>query len=736
MPDTEISGLTELPASLVAVEDVLAIVDDSASETKKVPATALAQRGLELLPDGSISVEKLNWSGGTTNVIDGSALINRSVDGIKLKTDTVTAAEIAPNAIGSSELADSSVDTAAVQTAAITNVKLASGIDGAKLINDSVGSGQIAPNSVGSSELSDLSVDTAAIQNAAVTESKLAANLNGDNILADGSVSSALAANSVGAVELSDNSVDTSAIQEGAVTNSKLGPNIDGAKLNNGSVPAAALDPNAFSDGIVLDGTVKIDNVITAGTRSGISFNSQGLITSTAPLDSGSLPIATATSVGGVSVPAAGGLGVTNTGALSINNTIAAGTTSGITFSTHGLITSTTPLVGSDLPPSTTTTLGAVIVPTANNNPLVVDGDGNLTHATSGVAAGNYVNVGVNTYGLVTSGSTTLNANQVPALDASKITTGQFTTQRIADNAITMQKLADYSVSFIQEAEPSVLSDILHIGCRWFQPSTSQERIYDGNVWAPIGFGRLSQENLRFGGVVDGSTGNIVNLTDAGRTAGLKVADPLPVATDALGGLYFVVSPGGNAIGVTPAVTYDAGDWCLCINATDGWIRVDTLSGGGGGGGLISLNDLLDVDINNPQAGDTLIYDPVTNNWVNRTTTADRVTLSPAFDGSTTAFTTSLDIIDQNNMLLSVGGVLLEPGVDFSIASGTRELNFLTPPPEGSSYWAVNQQTVNAGGGGGGGTSLPPGTAANEYLQWNNALGSWGPANELDGGSF
>ena len=164
-------------------------------------------------------------------------------------------------------------------------------------------------------------------------------------------------------------------------------------------------------------------------------------------------------------------------------------------------------------------------------------------------------------------------------------------------------------------------------------------------------------------------------------------------------------------------------------------MRIDTLSGGSGGA-LIRLSDLLDVDINSPQAGDTLIYDPNTNNWVNRTTTADRVTLSPAFDGSTTAFSTSIEILDQNNMLLSIGGVLLEPGVDFTIASGTRQLNFASPPPEGSSYWAVNQQTVNAGGGGGGGTSLPPGTAANEILQWSNSLGSWGPSDELDGGTY
>ena len=54
MPDTEISRLTELPAALVEEPDVLAIVDVSASETKKVKATSLVIAALGELPSGSI----------------------------------------------------------------------------------------------------------------------------------------------------------------------------------------------------------------------------------------------------------------------------------------------------------------------------------------------------------------------------------------------------------------------------------------------------------------------------------------------------------------------------------------------------------------------------------------------------------------------------------------------------------------------------------------------------------
>ena len=53
------------------------------------------------------------------------------------------------------------------------------------------------------------------------------------------------------------------------------------------------------------------------------------------------------------------------------------------------------------------------------------------------------------------------------------------------------EKLADYSVSFIQGAEPSIL-DGVHAGMFWYQESTGQLRCYNQNSWMPVG-GRLAQ---------------------------------------------------------------------------------------------------------------------------------------------------------------------------------------------------------------------------------------------------
>ena len=818
MPDTEISRLAELPANLLEDTDVLAIVDTSASETKKIRATSLVSGTLDDLPDGSIDPDLIDWDTANPSVIDGNALKDRSVAAVKIELNSLTASEIAANAIGSTELADSSVDTAAIQGDAVTADKIAddqigdehivtSGlgtnsiadgaitrvkmtltdddIDGSVIADNSITANELAQNSVGSSELADASVDTAALQtscvttdklgansvvaskissgavgtsqlgalscttekianaavttdklaNNSVTSAKLAADLPG-SILENGSIdTNQLADEAVTEVKILDGSITTDKLSTGAVTDVKV-TNVSGGKIDTATIQAEKFASSAFGGGIEVDGVVRHVNDIDAGSNAGISWDEHGHVVGFNQVPSEDLPLATATTPGIISVPSGSGLTVSATGEIDHVTLIGEGTVSGISFDEHGHITNAEALSPTDLPAATNTTIGAVKIPTTNNNPLTVAGDGGLTHAVNGITAGTYVSVDVDQYGHVTAGDAVLTPNQVPGISADKITSGQFPTARLEDNAVTMPKLADFSVSFIQETQPELTTN-LHIGCLWYQESSAQLRMYNGNSFMPVGFGRLSQENLRFGGTVNATTGLIVALTDAGRTAGLAIGSELPVATDALGGLYVVVSDAGSNISVVPGTAFDAGDWCLCVNETEGWIRIDTLNGGGGGGGLIRLNDLLDVDINNPGAGDTLIYDTTTGQWTNRTTTADRVTLSPAFDGTTTAFTLSMDVLDQNNVLLSVGGVIMEPGVDFQIASGTRNINFATPPPEGSPYFLMNQQTVNAsGGGGGGGTDLPPGTAANELLQWDNNLGSWGPTAEIDGGSF
>ena len=555
--------------------------------TDKLAATSVTTAKIA---DSAVTFVKTNFSDG-------------DIPGAKLTSASVTSTQIANNAVTANELADDAVDTAAIVNSAVT---------GAKIASDTITAGNIAANAIGASELADNAVDTAALTTNAVTTlkitdlnvttEKLANNAVTAAKIADDTITATqIAANAVGSSELADNAVDTAAIANSAVTDGKIS-GVSGTKITDGTITAAKLNTSNIDRSLnVASGNLGINNAVTGGAsaRNGITYNAQGLITATAALVASDIPEATTSAVGGVSVPSTGGLAVTAAGALSINNTVTGATRSGITFNDQGLITSTAALAAGDLPLATASTVGAVSIPVASA-PLAVSGTGVLSIANSGVTAGTYQKVTVSAQGIVTAG-TTLAAGDIPDLATSKITTGTFGTNFVANDAITMDKLANLSTGFIQEASPDI-SD-LPTGVFWLQESTGQLRIFNGNSFFSVGFGRLSEENLRFCGTFNATNGLIVTLTTFGVSAGFSVGNAIPAGTAALTGAYFVCVTPGNGTAVVPATSFDAGDWCLCMGLND-WDRIDTLSGPGS---VSSLNDLSDVTISSPTTGQILV---------------------------------------------------------------------------------------------------------------------------------
>jgi len=543
------------------------------------------------IADSAVTFVKTNFSDG-------------DIPGAKLTAASVTATQIANNAVTANELADNAVDTAAIANNAVT---------GAKIGLDTITADNIATNAVGALELADNAVDTAAIATNAVTTAKITnLNITTDKLAAnavtaakianDTITATQIAANAITASELADSAVDTAAILNSAVTDAKIASGIAGTKITDGTITAAKLNTSNIDRSLnVASGNLGINNAVTGGasTRNGITYNNEGLITSTAALVASDIPEATVSAVGGVSVPSAGGLTVNNLGAISINNTITGATRSGITFSNKGLITGTVPLVASDLPVATTTAVGAVSIPTTST-PLTVSNAGVISIANSGVAAGSYTKVTVSTKGIVTAG-TTLAATDIPDLATSKITTGTFGTDFVANDSITMDKLANLSTGFIQEASPDISN--LPTGIFWLQESTGQLRIFNGNSFFSVGFGRLAEENLRFCGTFNASNGTIVTLTAFGTSAGFTVTNAIPAGTSTLTGAYFVCVTPGNGTAVVPNTSFDAGDWCLCVGP-DNWDRIDTLSGPGS---VSSLDDLSDVSLSSPTTGQILV---------------------------------------------------------------------------------------------------------------------------------
>ena len=507
MADKKITQLNQLPEANVATADVLAVADISANETRKVKVPDLALAGIRLMPDGSI--------------------------------------------------------------------------EGDKIKDDSIGSGKIEQNSITGGPTGEIALDT----------------ITADNI----------APNAVGSDELANGAVDADAIQAGVV---------DGTKL----------DPDSFDRGLdIKDDKVGITNSISAGTQAGISFNSQGLITGVVdPIPPEDLPIATNTALGAVSVPTTGGLDVTGTGEIFIDNLVTPGTKTKITYSQNGLVTKGEDLVPSDLPVATSTTPGAVIVPATDgageNTPLDIASDGSITHTEASVTPGTYTKVYANKYGHVVSGSS-LAAADIPDISADQIDGGQLDPAVLGPDCIDAENLSDYTTAYMQEASPG---EGEYLGQLWYQPSTAQLRIYargsNGLQWANVGFGALQANKLRWGGAFDADTGTLTVLTDIGIAEGLTAGSAFPAPSNALSGLYFICQTGGNSITQPDlsGVTFTPGDWALCINETQGWMQIDAgATGGGGGGGASYLNDLLDVELTGTAADDLLVYEGSSGLWKN-----------------------------------------------------------------------------------------------------------------------
>ena len=132
MADLQISQLPQLAEADLAAADELAIVDDSASETKRITAKALVEKGVALIDAGSIP--------GTALASLGTGTVNAAA----IATDAVTADKILAGAVGASEIADGSITATEIAANTIT-------------------AGQIAANAIGASELADDAVDTAAV---------------------------------------------------------------------------------------------------------------------------------------------------------------------------------------------------------------------------------------------------------------------------------------------------------------------------------------------------------------------------------------------------------------------------------------------------------------------------------------------------------------------------------------------------------------------------------------------
>ena len=228
-------------------------------------------------------------------------------------------------------------------------------------------------------------------------------------------------------------------------------------------------------------------------------------------------------------------------------------------------------IVPGDLPDATVSTKGIIQPGTG----LAVT-TGVLNH-TNTVTSATVSSITFDNQGHITA-AIPLVAADIPVLDTSKITTGEFPTARIADASITGLKIADSAN--VQFGETLPVAE--HIGQFFFNPLEGSVFLWDGNVWQPVG---VTTGAIILAGTYNATLNQIVSTTLEGAAIGLTAGSPLPSSTDANANYYVVVSVGGT--GTAPAPTNILAPPDLILSTGTVWVELDV---SGGAGAIAAVN--------------------------------------------------------------------------------------------------------------------------------------------------
>lgn len=558
------------------------------------------------IADATIVYAKLNLADGS---VPGAKITDSSITSAKIVDGTIATADLADASVTSAKIATSGVTAGKIDTDAVTTATIASAaVTAAKLASEAVGTAALATSGITSAKFAAGAVDTTALGASAVTNDKIAnstiayAKLN----LADGDVpGTKITSATISGLQLATGGVLTTNIADSAITNAKIAASgIEAGKLAAGSVATVNIIDDAITQDKLADASVGSAQLVDSGvTAVKLADNSSSIVAANAPVGNGaftgqkwfddstkfeytwdgatwerqaaintitftdSTPIAFS-----VAYPDNFSATVTTTLDTQVANRIFAGPSTGAdaapTFRS---------LAAADLPLATSGTVGAVS-PGAG---LTVSALGVMNHSNT-AAAGTYGGpVTIDAQGHIVSAQASLQASDIPNLDASKITTGTFGSAFLAENSVTAQQLADYGIAQVSESAPTPE----FAGQWWINPNDRSAYIWVGVVtpvpngyWLNLGYGSPTQINLRFGGTYNASGNVVESINSYGIEAGLTVGQALSSPNTSSNGIYLIVTASG--VGTTPAPNENLaiGNWVLSQGVGSTWTKVNLSS--------------------------------------------------------------------------------------------------------------------------------------------------------------
>ena len=327
MADLKISELNALAGSALVTGDLVAVVDSSASETKKLTVGDLVANGVTLISDDTIPGAKILFGAGD---IATAAVADSAITTAKVADDGITAAKLAD---------ESTVD--------LVTTLPASGAFTGQLAVDTDDNSLYCWD--GSAWLS---------------------------LKAGGSVNSVVGS-TVGIVDItvtttSGTSTIAAVINDTSVANQFMaGPTSAGGAvafrtIDGSDLPVAT---GSAKGGVIVNGeglrmdsnTIEVDNDVTASsTHHVVTYDAKGLITGGRVLAASDLPAATSSAKGAV-IPGTG-LSVDVSGNLNHTNTATTGTFTKVTIDGQGHVTSGDTLADTDIPdlPASKITSGTI----------------------------------------------------------------------------------------------------------------------------------------------------------------------------------------------------------------------------------------------------------------------------------------------------------------------------------------------------------------------------------------